>query len=193
VPAARSASVARSALDRLRVADPDFSVVLLEDFLYTLYAEMQYRRPRGGLARMAAFVAPDAALALNDTELEAVTGIVIGTMRLNELHVHPDRVVLGADFESNLGEVRRGVPVRLFAVDRVTFTRKAGARSRPPARVRKLDCPNCGAPLEGMTGTTCGYCRQEVGGGRLDWVVSSFRRVRSKSAATIFRRASTRA
>jgi hypothetical protein len=186
VAAARSAGVARSALDRLRSADADFSVVLLEDFLYTLYAEVQHRRPRGGLASIAAFVAPDAALALNDTRLDAVTGILIGTMRLNELHVHPDRLVLGADFESNLSEVRHGVACRVFALDRVTFTRKAGARSRPPARVRKLDCPNCGAPLEGMHGTTCGYCRQEVGGGRLDWIMSSIRRVRTENLPELF-------
>ena len=166
--------------------DPDFSVVLLEDFLYTLYATLQHSRPRGGLARIAAFVSPDAALALNDPSLEAVTGIVIGTMRLNELHVHPDRVVLGADFESNLDEVRAGVPRRLSAVDRVQFTRAIGARSRPPARARKLDCPNCGAPLESMHGTACGYCRQEVGGGRLDWVVSSIRRLRTEELPELF-------
>lgn len=186
VTAARSANVARTALDGLRQNDPDFSVVLLEDFLYTLYAEVQHARPRGGLARLAAFVSPDAMRSLGDPTLEAVSGVVIGTMRLNELHVRADRVLLGADFESNLGEVRGGAHDRVFAVDRVLFARNVGARSRPPSRVRKLDCPNCGAPLEGMHGTTCGYCRQEVGGGRLDWVVESVRRVRSERLPELF-------
>jgi uncharacterized Zn finger protein (UPF0148 family) len=186
VPAARSAGVARSALDRLRANDPDFSVVLLEDFLYTLYAELLHRRPRGGLQRIAAFVAPDVAQSLADPSLEAVTGIVIGTMRLNELHLQGDRVLLGADFESNLTEVRGGASTRSFAVDRVLFSRSLGARSRPPARVRKLDCPNCGAPLESITGTSCGYCRQEVGGGRLDWSVTSIRRLRTESLPELF-------
>ena len=186
VPAARTASVARSALDRLRQHDPNFSVVLLEDFLYTLYAELQHRRPRGGLVGMATFVSPEAAQTLGYPSLEAVTGIVIGTMRLNELHVRADRVELGADFETNLTEVRGGAQVRVFAVDWVLFTRSLGARSRPPTRVRKLDCPNCGAPLEGMHGTVCGYCREEVGGGRLDWVVSSIRRLRTESLPELF-------
>jgi hypothetical protein len=186
VAAARSAGVARSALDRLRANDPEFSVVLLEDFLYTLYAEVQVSRPGGRLARIAAFVAPDVAQALTDPSLQAVTGVVIGSMRLNELHVQADRVLLGADFETNLTEVRNGAAQRAFAVDRVLFSRAAGARSRPPARVRKLDCPNCGAPLESMHGTTCGYCRQEVGGGRLDWVVSSIRRLRTEALPELF-------
>jgi hypothetical protein len=186
VRAAPPASVARSALDRLRDRDPEFSVVLLEDFLYTLYADIQYRRPHGGLSRIAPFVAPEAAQALGDPSLEAVTGVVIGTMRLNELHANAERVVLGADFESNLTEVRGGRPERHFAVDRVQFSRAIGARSRPPARVRKLDCPNCGAPLESLHGTTCGYCRQEVGGGRLDWIVTSVRRLRTERLPELF-------
>ena len=186
VHSAPPASVARSALDRLRAHDPEFSVVLLEDFLYTLYADVQYRRPLGGLSRIAPFIAPEAAQALGDPSLEAVTGVVIGTMRLNELHVDAQRVVLGADFESNLMEVRAGKHERHFAVDRVHFSRALGARSRPPARVRKLDCPNCGAPLESLYGTTCGYCRQEVGGGRLDWVVSSVRRLRTERLPELF-------
>jgi hypothetical protein len=186
VPAAPPAGVARSALDRLREQDPEFSVVLLEDFLYTLYADVQYRRPHGGLARIAPFILPEAAQSLSDPSLEAVTGVLIGTMRLNELHVQADRVLLGADFESNLTEVRGGMHERHFVVDRVQFSRSTVARSRPPARVRKLDCPNCGAPLESLWGTTCGYCRQEVGGGRLDWIVSSVRRLRTERLPELF-------
>src|SRR6185503_2138583 len=108
VLAARSAGVARSALDGLRANDPDFSVVLLEDFLYTLYAELLHNRPRNGLQRLAAFVSPEAVQTLYDTRLEGVSGIVIGTMRLNELHVDSNRVALGADFESNFTEMRGG-------------------------------------------------------------------------------------
>jgi len=186
VPATRTASVARSALAELRRNDPDFSAVLLEDFLYTLYAEVQHRRPRGGLTALAAFVAPGVARTLADPALEAVSGIVIGAMRLNELHVRTDRVLLGADFEANLSEVRGGNPTRSFVVDRVQFSRALGARSRPPLRVRKLDCPNCGAPLEGMHGSVCAYCRQEVGGGRLDWSIESIRRVRTERLPELF-------
>jgi hypothetical protein len=186
VPATRTASVARSALAELRQNDPDFSSVLLEDFLYTLYAEVQHRRPRGGLSGLAAFISPGAAQTLADPTLEGVSGIVIGAMRLNELKVRADRVLLGADFEANLSEVRAGTHERSFVVDRVQFSRARGARSRPPARVRKLDCPNCGAPLEGMHGSVCGYCRQEVGGGRLDWSLESIRRVRSERLPELF-------
>jgi hypothetical protein len=65
------------------------------------------------------------------------------------------------------------------------LVRARGARSRPPARARKLDCANCGAPLESMRGTRCGYCQNEVGGGRLDWLVTSVERVRTEPRAPL--------
>jgi hypothetical protein len=176
----RHSSVARTAFDRLRAADPAFSVVLLEDFVYALYAEIQTRRPRGGLLSLAAFVSPEVAQRLSDPSLEAVSGIVIGAFRFTRFSAEPEWVRLTVELEVNLSETRGHQTGRHYAVDRMELVRAVGARSRPPARARKLDCSNCGAPLEGMRGTRCGYCHQEVGGGRLDWLVTSLERVKTE-------------
>src|SRR5205823_13245498 len=40
----QAATVPRAQLDQIRSVDPDFSIVLFEDFVYTLYAEMQRAR-----------------------------------------------------------------------------------------------------------------------------------------------------
>jgi hypothetical protein len=176
----RAANVARSALDRVRANDPAFSIVLLEDFLYTLYAEVQVHRGGNQLARLAPYIDESVGRALFDPQLEAVFGVVVGAMRHVDFAVHPDRVELATEFEVNLSERRVGRETRLYALDRVRFVRSIQARSRPPARARKLDCPNCGAPLESMRGTTCGYCQQHVGGGRLDWLVTRIDRLRTE-------------
>lgn len=180
VHTARHANVARAALDGLRADDPAFSAVLLEDFVYALYAEVQVRRPRGGLTSLAAFVSPEVAQRLSDPSLEGVFGIVIGALRFKSLTPDAQWVRLTVELEVNLSEARAGQAARYYAVDRMELVRARGARSRPPARARKLDCSNCGAPLEGMRGTRCGYCQQEVGGGRLDWLVTSVERVRTE-------------
>jgi len=177
---AQTTTVARSTLDRVRANDPAFSVVLLEDFLYTLYAEIQVHRGGNQIARLAPYLDESVGRALFDPALEAVWGVVVGAMRHVELVVHADRVELATEFEVNLSERRLGRETRLYVVDRVRFMRSIHARSRPPARARKLDCPNCGAPLESMRGTTCGYCSQQVGGGRLDWLVSRIDRLRTE-------------
>lgn len=177
---AQHANVARGALDQLRADDPGFSAVLLEDFVYALYAEVQVRRPRGGLQALAAFVAPDVAQRLADPALESVFGIVIGALRFKSFTPDSEWVRLSVELEVNLSETRAGQAARYYAVDRMELVRARSARSRPPGRTRKLDCSNCGAPLESMLGTRCGYCQQEVGGGRLDWLVTSLERVRTE-------------
>jgi hypothetical protein len=53
----------------------------------------------------------------------------------------------------------------------MVLRRATTARSRPFAKARTLDCPNCGAPFEALRGTECSYCRQNVGYGRFDWMV----------------------
>jgi hypothetical protein len=180
VHARRHANVSRTALDQLRAGDPAFSAVLLEDFVYALYAEIQTRRPRGGLQTIAAFVSPDVAQRLADPSLEGVFGIVIGALRFTRFTPDSQWMRLGVELEVNLSETRAGQTHRYYAVDRMELVRAVGARSRPPARTRKLDCSNCGAPLEGMRGTRCGYCQQEVGGGRLDWLVTGLERIKTE-------------
>jgi hypothetical protein len=172
---------ARAKLSALRGEDPAFSLILFEDFAYALYAELQVSRARGGIGRLAAFLNPEVARLLHDPSLERVDGVVIGALRYLDAQIGAERVQVTLEVEANLSEVRAAGAQRYYVKDRVTLARARSARSRPPARVRKLDCPNCGAPLEGMRGTTCGYCRTEVGGGRLDWLVDGLQRLATEA------------
>jgi predicted lipid-binding transport protein (Tim44 family) len=178
-PAART--TLRASLSTLGASDPGFSLVLFEDFAYALYAELQVSRARGAMARMAAFVSPDVAQLLHDAALERVDGLVIGAMRYVSVGTSSERVRVMLEIDANFTEIRQGGAQRFYVRDRVLLARSCMARSRPPARARKLDCPNCGAPLEGMRGTTCAYCRTEVGGGRLDWQIETIARVTTES------------
>jgi hypothetical protein len=177
---ARRASL-RATLLGLRDSDAGFSVVLFEDFAYALYAEMQVSRAQGGIGRMAAFLNPNVAQLLHDPGLERVEGLVIGAMRYVDVEINTERALVRLEIEANFTELRQGQPQRFYVCDQLLLTRVRTARSRPPARVKKLDCPNCGAPLEGMRGTTCAYCQTEVGGGRLDWQVDTIQRLTTET------------
>ena len=63
----------------------------------------------------------------------------------------------------------------------MTVERNLTAKSRPPARSRTLDCPNCGAPLNSLRGDVCSYCKKQVGMGRFDWSVVFFERLKSEN------------
>ena len=173
VAVAATTGIPRRALEAIRQTDPDFSIVLFEDFLYTLYAEMMRAQGAQGAMALSAYLSPSVVAQKTNVP---VTGIVIGAMRVISVDRAASvwRVVL--DFEANLTEGNQ----RLYTVDRVTVERALGAKSRPPARSRTLDCPNCGAPLHALRGDVCSYCKQQVGMGRFDWTVTARSRLTSE-------------
>ncbi|HEY6079054.1 MAG TPA: Tim44-like domain-containing protein [Polyangiaceae bacterium] len=165
-------SLPRRELEQLRSVDPEFSLVLFEDFAYMLYGAVQ--RARGlGAQWLAPYLAPDLVETLVDPSLADVQGIVIGAFRYEEVSGFGEPMLsVELEIESNYVEVSRsGAQHRYYAVDRMLLTRAHSARSRPFARAHKLDCPNCGAPLEALRGNECSYCRQHVGLGRCDWMI----------------------
>jgi hypothetical protein len=171
----RTGLVRRAELDRIRTIDPAFSVVLFEDFVYMLYAALQRARATG-MAPIAAYVAPEVAQSLQDPSLADVNGIIIGAMRtLRFSGTGGTTIELEVEVEANFVQrAQGGAESRFYVVDRLVLERAATARSRSPERSRKLDCPNCGAPLEALRGAECTYCHENVGFGRFDWVIRQF-------------------
>ncbi len=170
----QDARLSRMELDAIRGVDPEFSLVLFEDFAYMLYAAVQRARATG-TQTLAAYLEPTLAQNLVDAQLSDVQGIVIGAMRYVRFSgIRAPMVELELELETNYVEVlRSGGSRRFYAVDRVVLARSASARSRPFKRAHTLDCPNCGAPLEAVRGTECSYCKQSVGFGRFDWMITS--------------------
>lgn len=177
----RPRGVTRASLAGLRTRDPNFSVVLFEDFLYALYAAMHQARAQGGVERLGPFLSAQVRSAIGDPSLQAVEGVVIGAMRYLSLETKTDETRVVVEFESNLTEVRNQQRTRWYIVDRLTLRRAATARSRLPQRARTLDCPSCGAPLEAVRGNVCSYCRERVDDGRFDWNVESLQLIRSEA------------
>jgi hypothetical protein len=163
----------RRQLEALRATDPDFSLVLFEDFVYMLYAAVQRARALG-TGPLAAYLEPNLAASLVNPQLADVQGIVIGALRYEDFSgVGQGYVQVELEIEANFVELsRQGQQQRFYVVDRLVLRRAVSAKSRPFARAHKLDCPNCGAPLENMHGSQCSYCRQDVGFGRFDWMLS---------------------
>jgi hypothetical protein len=170
----RSGSQPRKRLEQLRSVDAEFSLVLFEDFVYMLYAAVHRARALG-TAPLAAYLDPGLAAALVNPALGDVHGIVIGALRYIDCSgPGPNGIRVELELEANFVELmRNGQQQRYYVVDRMLLTRSPTAKSRPFARASKLDCPNCGAPLEAMRGTECSYCQQQVGFGRFDWMVAS--------------------
>jgi hypothetical protein len=170
----------RPLLEKVREGDPNFSLVLFEDFLYALYAQAHTLRGGQRLGQLSGYMKPAAASWLAGAgEVREVRSIVIGAMRfLSVSGVTDDAagddadITVGVEFESNYTEVApSGAEQSFYADERWFLSRKKGTLSRTPDRTRVFKCPSCGAPLEGMDGGRCSYCQAAVDTGRFDWVV----------------------
>ena len=183
-PPARPHTLARAQLEPLREADPDFSLVLFEDFVYALFARAHEARGRGRLAELGAYLAPEAQRALADlsTGLAAVEGIVVGAMRYTRVWgVSPpeDRIVVELEIEANYTELAEAPghtgPSAYWASERWKLARPRGARSLPPERVRSFGCPACGAPLGTRDSGACAHCGRSIDPSDFDWLVEAVR------------------
>ena len=176
----------RQRVAMIRRLDPDFSLVLFEDFLYALYSEVRYARGRGQIARMSAYLAPDVLARMQSGAPAEVRAIVVGAMRYIGVWGVDDaspEITVEVEFEANVGEAVAGSRAdrNVYVVEHWALARRRTARSRPPARARILDCPGCGAPLEAVIAGTCTHCKRVVATGELDWVVRRARIEREES------------
>jgi predicted lipid-binding transport protein (Tim44 family) len=173
-PGPSSPAAIRRSLAEIRAWDPDFSVSLWEDFAQALYAEAHRLRGEGRLGLLAPYLTKPAREALEKIGANPVTAIVVGAMRpvaFSPGGAPGQRTRLTVELEACYTERVRDEERSYYVVERWTFVRAPTARSRPPERVRVFACPNCGAPLERVVGSSCKHCNRVVDGGDFDWLV----------------------
>jgi len=167
----------RRSLAILRTWDTDFSVALLDDFAYALYAEAHTARGTGALDRLAPYLGPSARATLARQGQRPVSAVIVGAMRYTAFDPNANEgnaVRLTIEFESCYTETAGpGTSQSYYAMETWHFIRSRVARSRPPDRIRVWTCPSCGAPLDRIMGSTCTYCQRVVDGGAFDWTVDS--------------------
>jgi hypothetical protein len=173
----------RRRLEDLRRFDPEFSVVLFEDFLYALYAHVRYSLAGGRVDRLSAYLAPDVLARMRTAHVAEVHTVIVGALRFTAVRgLDVAEVSVDVEIEANVatvaapGQAERTSYVR----EQWTLARRRDARSRPPARARILACPGCGAPLDAVVSGTCTHCKRVVSGGDFDWVVRAVRVVESE-------------
>jgi DNA-directed RNA polymerase subunit RPC12/RpoP len=176
-----------SDLDAVRGLDPEFSVVLFEDFAYALYARAhQARADRQALDGLAPYLSAPARDHLQQRPPAGVpvTSVVVGVMRVTQLSLpaQPEgwvQVVL--EIESNITLASGAAQ---YLRERWSLVRSASARSKPAEQVKSFKCPNCGAPFDpagAAAGDRCAYCGEVVSGGRFDWTVQAIELLKAEA------------
>ena len=171
-----SAARPRRELASLRTVDPSFSVVLFEDFLYALYAEIQKARAAGELPAWAPYVAPQAMTTLDALPRPAkIDGIIVAGLHflgVDGVAQASPRIQVRVRFETNYRETdAAGRSTAYYCAEIWSLSRSRAARSRPPDKTRIFACPSCGAALAAVQSGRCSYCGAMVAAGDLDWAV----------------------
>ncbi len=159
----------------LREHDPNFSLVLFEEYLLALYVEAHQRRVNEqNLARLSPYLQGSARDTLRTAPpAMRVKGVLVGELQLREVEFSGERVRVSVALQgAHVLETRQGEQT-WFSEEVWTLTRSLGAQSRPPARVQVFDCPKCGAKLDLMVDARCQHCDTVVDTGTHDWVVEA--------------------
>ena len=167
----------RNELERLRQVDPEFSLVLFEDFVYALYAAAHEARGGSKLYDLRAYLGDEARATLAAMACAEVEGVVIGSMRPERVDWRRTPTGNWVDvvvaFESNYTETdTAGRKQTYYVRERWKLSRKADAKSKPPVAARVFGCPNCGAPYDKLAGNRCSYCDHALALGECDWAVA---------------------
>lgn len=157
----------------VKEVDPDFSLVLFEDFVFTLFAEAhRARHDAGALAGLAPYLSPktSASLAARRGRVEAVA---VGALSFRSVERKGGYVEVVLAVDANLHTALPGGPVTQYVVERWTLRRSLEARTKAVKGLRKLGCPQCGAPFRPGGDGRCEACGSVVADGRFDWMVAA--------------------
>jgi predicted lipid-binding transport protein (Tim44 family) len=162
-------------LAALRDEDPDFSSVLFDDFVYSLYARAH--RARHDAAQLAALTPylEEGARATLAAFATPVTAVVVGAASVVRVRRSGGFDWVRVAFEANLVGARGAEYVR----EEWVLRRAAGARTKPWKGARTFNCPNCAAPATRFADNKCEYCGEVVDAGRFDWAVNAIERQES--------------
>ncbi len=181
----------RPKLHDIAKRDPNFSQVLLEDFLFELYSRVHAGRSDAEtLARLSPYLTPNTRVALSrrgGRATKSVEGVVVGGMSIDHYIVKGSTDHIYVDYEANYTEtIERDGPdkrVGFYVRERWAFTRATEAQSPSPAKTLAFNCPSCGAPVANDEEDKCTHCGETNWGGRYAWRCSSILLVEEKSRA----------
>ena len=187
---ARSQVVSSVYINAIRKIDPKFSIVLFEDFLYSLFAEVHRARGGNNLDKLSAYLSPPATQSLRQRPVAEIHSVIVGSMKITHVsgfNPTEGHIKVGVEFEANYTQKSSPTanPQGVYAREKWTLLRSHSAKSRGPTNSNVLTCPSCGAPLNVVTAGQCGHCNQKVNNGTFDWTVQSIQLINCSNRGPI--------
>jgi len=159
-------------LDQLINVDSNFSKVLFLDFVSSIFNKYYTWYGKDEFKNLSPFFSASEIQKNKFVHNKIfVNEIVIGSMRISEINIMQDLTGVAVDIEANYTINTHGKKTRYVVVERWYFNRKNGILSQEPDKLRKLSCPNCGAPANFTDNGVCESCGTKINVGEMQWFV----------------------
>lgn len=166
----------KTGLDKLRAADPGFSMPVLLDYLQLVHRRATEAAVTGAWEPLEPFVSKAARqqVQAQHTGVAQVREVVVGGLTVTAVERQGDRFVLTATYLGTRLEVMdSGQERRVFVTETWRFARRASATTDEPEAVTRMGCPSCGAAIDTDRTGACRSCGTPIVEGLLQWRAES--------------------
>lgn len=157
---------------KLQQADPNFSKILLMDFVHSLYTKFYSYMGQPEFSYLTPFLDPNI-----QSQGQVAAGLQIDEVVINAIHYQEvnvndpqqDSIVLLVD--ANYTQHLQGKHTRYVVTERWKLSRGKGLLSHEPKKMQSLSCPHCAAPAHFNDVGICPYCKNLLQQGTEQWFV----------------------
>jgi len=170
-------------IESYKTKDPEFSRVVLVDFVSLLYHQVHENRASQSIKNLKPFMEPAllSGLASPSQTPVSVDEIVIGAIHLENIQSEAEFDYIQLYIEANYSEfaslTEKKNGKRFIVEERWKLRRKSGLLSGNPDKMQELSCPNCGSGLSLDEFGACKYCKTSVAPGTMQWELYNIKQI----------------
>jgi len=168
-------------IENLKQSDNSFSKVVFLDFVTSLYIKFYSTLGKKQFAELVPFLSNglfNEMQASANSKKETITEIVIGNILISKISINEQTDSITVEIKSNYTSTIQNRRSRYIIDERWMLSRRHGVLSLEPEAMRKLACPNCGAPATFTQTGHCEYCNTFISSGEIQWCVENRKLIR---------------
>jgi Tim44-like domain len=175
----RQATALNQALVSLQAGDPNFSKILLMDFVHLLFSKLYHYAGQAEFSYLTPFLGAELLQQAHFFNQHAAQEVVINGIHWETIYQDGEQDSIGLLIDANYTLIQHGKHSRYAVTERWLLCRQAGLVSPEPNKMQALCCPHCAAPAHFNDAGECPYCKTTLHKGEAQWYVQ--RRVVTKT------------
>ncbi|MCX7086890.1 MAG: TIM44-like domain-containing protein [Methylococcales bacterium] len=166
---ARQNSVVSQSLAKLQEHDPNFSSILLLDFIHLLYSKLYQYAGRPEFSYLSPFLGEELLQQHAFLKPQPAEEVVINGIQWESVTQSTEQDCISLLIDANYTQQVQGKPTRYAINERWLLCRQAGLLSPEPQQMQALSCPHCAAPAHFNDAGVCPYCQTLLHKGEAQW------------------------